>query len=257
MKNIYSGGIILSLLLQSMPMNASTKQQIGFQSFIQWCQQRSSIPKATRHTVNMIMKEYRTNNCQVANRQLKSSSSLGLTNKKITDLRPLANLSGLLSLSLDDNQITDITPLTTLTGLRYLNLRNNQISNLKPLANLTRLSGISLKNNQISDLSPLVKLTKLRTIYLTNNQISDLNPLANLDRLFRIEVSGNQVSEKDCPIPQKYCNFDIKKQWNWTIKSSNRSGSTRLKMWVKRSPVSSTDASSIQISGASGSGGSL
>jgi internalin A len=236
MKNIFLFGIILSLLLQSTPMKASTKKPTGFKSFLQWCQQRDSIPKSAKHTVNALLKEFESNNCQVADRKIKRASIIELTNKQITDLSPLSNLPNLRHLvldnnritditplstlpelgilTLDKNQITDITPLSTLTRLTYISLSNNQIRNIKPLANLTRLFSIHLKNNKITDLSPLSNSTKLRSLFLTNNQISDLKPLANLPRLFRLEVSGNQVTEKDCPIPKKYCNFDVKNQWN-------------------------------------------
>jgi hypothetical protein len=68
----------------------------------------------------------------------------------------IADLANLSRLDLDSTQITDLTPLAALTGLRTLYLNNTQITDFAPLAALTGLSTLSLDNTQITDLTPLL-----------------------------------------------------------------------------------------------------
>ena len=58
----------------------------------------------------------------------------------LSDLTPLANLTGLKGLDLSNNQINDISVLTQLTNLEVLNIRSNPIQDVTPLRTL-------LKNN--------------------------------------------------------------------------------------------------------------
>ncbi|MCL0038064.1 leucine-rich repeat domain-containing protein, partial [Thermodesulfovibrionales bacterium] len=77
------------------------------------------------------------------------------------DDRDISNLTGLeyavnlQGLSLGGNQITDIAPLAGLTGLGTLWLWNNQITDIAPLAGLTKLERLSLSGNRITDITPL------------------------------------------------------------------------------------------------------
>lgn len=56
--------------------------------------------------------------------------SFNLWNNKISDIRPLANLTNLTELSITNNQVTDITPLASLTKLNSLGIGTNQITNV-------------------------------------------------------------------------------------------------------------------------------
>jgi hypothetical protein len=56
-------------------------------------------------------------------------------------------------LALLSNEISDLSPLATLTGLEMLGLGHNQISDISPLANLSAL--LSLNENPITDWAPL------------------------------------------------------------------------------------------------------
>ncbi|MEQ8963427.1 MAG: leucine-rich repeat domain-containing protein [Coleofasciculus sp. C2-GNP5-27] len=72
-------------------------------SFRQWCLQRSSLPAETRKTVEVLLIEAGTSDCEKADEIL----------------------SSLTELNLNRNQITDVSPLSGLTNLRRLNLKNN------------------------------------------------------------------------------------------------------------------------------------
>jgi internalin A len=158
MKKLFFLAIGLTLLVHA-PVSADPAQP---KSFFQWCQQKSSVPAATRHTIDVLLKEAGTNNCQKADSELRSLDALVLRSKQISDLKPLAGLTNLTILGLQSNQISDLKPLARLTNL----------SDLKPLARLTNLTVLDLKSNQISDVSSLTGLTNLQVLFLDSNQIS-------------------------------------------------------------------------------------
>ena len=132
-------------------------------------------------------------------------TQLILTDNKIKDISPLANLIQLEELHIGTadfslfapktNQISDITPLSNLTRLKYLYLGRNQIRDITPLANLIQLERVTLASNQISDITPLTNLTQLKSASLHSNKISDITPLANLTQLTNITLASNQISD--------------------------------------------------------------
>lgn len=164
----------LALLLQSMSTMAAPPQSAKTKTFAQWCQQRNSVPAATKLTIDLLLKQAGTQNCQQADVKINSLTELNLSGGGISDLKPLSGLTQLTSLSLYNNKISDLKPLSGLTKLIDLNLNVNKISNIKPLAGLSQLKVIYLQNNQISDPKPLSKL-KLNSICLANNKIVDKN----------------------------------------------------------------------------------
>ncbi|MEO1187399.1 MAG: leucine-rich repeat domain-containing protein, partial [Cyanobacteria bacterium J06636_27] len=127
-------------------------QQNNTKTFTEYCQQKSTLPQATKHTVEVLLKEAGTQNCQQANWKLSSLTELSLGGNKISDLKPLSSLDNLTELYLWGNQISDIKPLSNLTNLTKLSLFDNQISDLKPLSTLTNLTSVALKKNKISDI---------------------------------------------------------------------------------------------------------
>ncbi len=165
----------LALLLQAIPTLAIATQQSKTKTFAQWCQQRNSVPAATKLTIDLLLKKAGTNNCELANSKISSLTELDLSGEGIRDLQPLSGLTNLTGLSLYNNKISDLKPLSGLTKLIDLNLNTNKISNIKPLAGLSQLRNLYLQNNQISDAKPLSKLSRLESICLFNNRIVDKN----------------------------------------------------------------------------------
>ncbi|MEO0936123.1 MAG: leucine-rich repeat domain-containing protein, partial [Cyanobacteria bacterium J06641_2] len=94
-------------------------------TFTEYCQQKSTLPEATKHTVEVLLKKAGTQNCQQANQKLTSLTELDISHSKVSDLQPLAKLTNLTELNLWSNQVTDIKPLVTLTNLSNLNLGYN------------------------------------------------------------------------------------------------------------------------------------
>jgi internalin A len=232
-----SGAKILFLMTGTMMMFSMqpnivsvSLQQPKPKSFEAWCNQKESVPAATRNTIDSLLEKAGTKNCKSADRQLKTFTGLefygeqisdveplaGLTNlrtltfsgNQISDVKPLMGLTNLTNLYLDANQISNVKPLARLTNLGFLNLNRNQISDVKPLANLTNLARLNLNRNQIIDVRPLAGLTNLTDLSLMSNQISDVKPLVGLTNLIRLNLFDNPIAVKVCPIkPESICNF--------------------------------------------------
>ena len=114
---------------------------------------------------------------------------------EITDLRPLANLTGLIILGLPGHQIRDISALQDLTNLMILSLDSNQISDITALGNLTNLTNLGLGYNDFSDITALGNLTNLKDLFLAGNQISDITALSDLTNLEELFLGNNNLND--------------------------------------------------------------
>jgi internalin A len=201
-------------------------------SFKDWCQKRTSLSAEARKTVEELLKEAGTSDCELAAKDLSSRTVLSLPEAPITDLRPLAGLTNLKDLYLTLNEITDVTPLARLTNLETLvvsanpiadvtplagltnlaelDLQSNKITDVSPLAGLINLKELRLNNNQIKEVSPLARLTNLWVLYLSYNQITDISSLAGLTNLRLLNLTGNPIAEQTCPLPgsRTFCDFE-------------------------------------------------
>ncbi len=177
-----SGLLFLSPLL---PAVASPPTQIELISFIQWCQQRSTLSEEAGKTVSILLMQVKTTDCKQANSRLKNLTSLDLSGKQIRDLQVLGSLSHLTSLNLKNNKICDLKPLMTLTKLKKLVLTKNEIG-----------------HTCVADLEPISALYELRELYLDDNGITNLESLSTL-RLKKLEVSKNAIDYQVCPIKGK------------------------------------------------------
>ena len=105
-------------------------------TFKEWCQQKASLSKETKGTVEALLKVAKTQNCSQANQTLTKLTTLYLGENQISDIKPLSNLTNLTFLDLEGNQISDIKPLSNLTNLTSLDLAKNPLTSkqcpLKP-----------------------------------------------------------------------------------------------------------------------------
>ena len=178
-------------------------------TFAEWCREKDSLSREAKHTVEMLLKEAGTTECDAADQELSDLIELDLSSKEISDIKPLESLTNLTWLSLRNNQISDIKPLESLTNLTTLGLFDNQISDIKPLQSLTNLTWLVLSHNQISDIKPLQSLTKLTDLNLEKNQIRDIKPLESLTNLIWLYLSGNPIAPKTCPLkPESICKWE-------------------------------------------------
>ncbi len=126
---------------------------------------------------------------------LKMLKSLDLSGSDLTDLSPLASLTGLRVLNLSWTTATDLSPLASLTDLQQLSLSSTRVTDFSPLASLTGLWSLYLSSTRVTDLSPLTSLTALRRLDLHSTQVTDLSPLASLTDLERLGLRSTRVTD--------------------------------------------------------------
>jgi hypothetical protein len=130
-------------------------------------------------------------------------TELGLYGNRISDLGPLAGLSGLTDLTLSDNvDIVDVTPLAGLVSLRILDLSSNKITSVAGLAPLRELAFLDLSDNRVSDVAPLAGLTQAQDLVLFNNQITTITPLVGLTGLETLDLTYNLLDLADGSAPR-------------------------------------------------------
>jgi internalin A len=192
-----------ALLFQLIPAIASTPQQPKVKSFAEWCEQKNTVSAAVKNTIEVLLKKAETNHCQLADANLNkiNTSVFALNYNKISDLRPLANLSNLNSLSLSYNDISDLRSLAELSGIVRLYLSNNKITNIEPLATIGNRSdgGVLLRK--------WVGVASRYTMDLENNQIRDVTALGNLKYPPDLNLKNNPIVKKVCPFAENTCTF--------------------------------------------------
>ncbi len=131
--------IALALSVNGLSAKAAETQPAN-KTFGDWCREKASLSPEAKHTVEVLLKEAGTTECDAANQELSSMTKLNLLLEPISDIKPLQSLTNLTDLTLIINQTSDIKPLQSLTKLTSLILVGNQISDIKPLQSLTGAS---------------------------------------------------------------------------------------------------------------------
>ena len=125
---------------------------------------------------------------------LTAIQGFSIIHHRITDLRPLAGLTGVRRLWLRGNLISDLSPLRGLP-LDQLSIRYNPVSDLSPLAGMVELANFNCDGCQISDISPLAGLTRLTYLDLQNNYIRSIEPLRRVNDLVEAFLSDNDIED--------------------------------------------------------------
>ena len=97
-------------------------------TFADWCRQKADLSPDTKHTVDVLLREAETTDCDEGDRKLSSLTELNLNFNQIIDIKPLQSLTKLTRLYLDYNQIRDIKSLQSLTNLTSISLTGNPIA---------------------------------------------------------------------------------------------------------------------------------
>ena len=144
-------------------------------------------------------------------KKLKNIRWITLAYQNISDLSPLADLTGLETLDLRNNpMLTDIPPLSGLGSLTTLVIFDTGVSDLSALRDCPRLTLVDVGNTQITSPAALAGLDALQTLvirkapldtldgieshplleklYLSETPVNDLSPLLGLPRLQTVEV---------------------------------------------------------------------
>ncbi len=121
--------------------------------------------------------------------------SLNIRSNQVSDVSPLAGLTGLQTLSLCRNRLSSVSPLSGLTNLTYLDVHGNVLTSISPLASLSKLKTLICRMNSISDISPMSGLSELQTLDLCQNQIGSVSPLSGLSNLRDLNLMNNEITD--------------------------------------------------------------
>ncbi|MGL5083067.1 MAG: CHAT domain-containing protein [Microcoleaceae cyanobacterium] len=188
-------GIVIALLIFLAGFTAAGLTTENPKNFTELCLQRDQLSNSEQHTVEVLVEIAGQKDCQAANEQLLKLTQLDLSDRRLSNLKPLSSLTQLQSLRLNQNQITDISPLSSLVNLTKLYLADNQIVDIQPIVNFENLETLYLDNNQIQDLSPISNLESLQVLYGNGNQIETLAPIRNLSNLTELYLDSNKVAD--------------------------------------------------------------
>ena len=89
---------------------------------------------------------------------LTDAMSLTVYSSPVSDVSPLADLSGLVSLSLSYTEVSDISPLAGLVSLQELHLTGSPVTDVSALAELGALRHLDVSVAKVSDISVLEEL---------------------------------------------------------------------------------------------------
>ena len=123
------------------------------------------------------------------------ASALHFSKTRVSNLKPLSDLTTLKSLNLRSSKVIDITPLNKLTALESLNLAYTQIKEFGPLSNLIMLVSLDLECTEIVQLEPLSGLTKLESLDLDGTRVTDLSSLSKLVSLVSLRLDSTEVAD--------------------------------------------------------------
>src|SRR4028118_361212 len=87
---------ILLLLGNALYSEIATAQRENSRlTFADWCRQKDSLSPEAKHTVEVLLEEAGTTECDAANQKLSSLTGLALNNNQISDIKPLESLTNL------------------------------------------------------------------------------------------------------------------------------------------------------------------
>ncbi|MEO1263196.1 MAG: hypothetical protein AAFZ15_30580 [Bacteroidota bacterium] len=90
---------------------------------------------------------------------------------ELTDLTGLSVFHLTTLISVTNHQITDLEPIAHLTGLTSLFVNGNAIENLDPIKDLVEIKTLFLTDNKITSLKALEKMTKLFNVQCAHNKL--------------------------------------------------------------------------------------
>lgn len=172
----------------------------SIQTFSDWCLRRAEFPDSTQSTIQYLLEDAGTENCETAERTLLNRYRFRINVSIQTDFRPFTSLPqiAILELSLEaaDTASLDLTPLSRLDNLKRVEVYGN-VEDLSPFSILQGVEYFSVSrslypsssNKEIEDLSPLASLLNLKELHITSDQpgkikdLTSLSPLLNLREL--------------------------------------------------------------------------
>ncbi len=125
-------------------------------------------------------------------KSLKEDKSINIDNSQIDSLKPLLELTFLLSLSCSNCNIESLEGIEKL-NLRYLDCSKNRITNLEQIKNHTNMNLLDLSYTLVESLESIRNLINITSLSFDNTLIDDLEPLENLIKLWCLRCEHTNV----------------------------------------------------------------
>ena len=153
---------------------------------------------------------------QLSNNDFKKITKFYLTDKVISDIKPIAKFTNLQDFRLNliylpediNTQKTKNTPKWKkfLMKIGFIKESQKNYIDLSPLRKLTNLQEVRLFAVPTNDIRPLAKLSKLKTLRLSGTNVSDIKPLRKLTNLQELDL--NVTNKIDYEILKKLKNLE-------------------------------------------------
>ncbi|HHV45211.1 MAG TPA: hypothetical protein GXX57_11185 [Firmicutes bacterium] len=125
-----------------------------------------------------------------------SLTVLRLDRNDISDLSPLAEISGLREIILDENpRIVDISPLANHPRLFRLRIHYTSVTDFRTLDGHPALENIEYHGAKITDLSTLPNLPNLREFHAGWSVLASIDGIERFPRLWQVIVGHSRVTD--------------------------------------------------------------
>jgi len=127
-------------------------------------------------------------------------TELVVEDREMDDVELIQKYPNLHHVSLGGNKLSNLRPLAALTDLLTLDVSNNclvQALDFGEGVTSNNLSRAILANNQICSLAALAPHVHLHTLIISDNQIHTLEPLRGLPQLRYVDASCNEIETVD------------------------------------------------------------
>lgn len=111
--------------------------------------------------------------------------------KNIQSLDGIEQFSNLRVINLSQNKIKNTQPLAQLKRLYSLDVSGNNLEVLSGFEELTALNKLNVNNNQLASADSLQELKNLKRLYISNNQLQSLAFVSYLGSLENLDAENN------------------------------------------------------------------
>lgn len=119
------------------------------------------------------------------------------SNKNITNLEPLIELSDLQNLDCSNTNVEDISPIRNLNKINTLDISNTYISDISDLRYANNIKVLNAENIHLSDIEIIGLYGQLTNLSIAGTDVSDISMLENCEQLVDLNISGTKVTTLD------------------------------------------------------------
>ena len=166
------------------------------QTFLDLCILHQDDATPYGQTIRTIVGLNGSGSCAASSDAIMATTTLDLSGKIISDIRPLAVLTHLTNLNLSANAIADISALSGLVGLIELNLAENNITDIRPIAPLLSLTSFDATGNPM-ELNDFLSACLMRhhADLLSHEQSIEVEALLSVSGEIKCKPAADDLSQ--------------------------------------------------------------